>query len=273
MKLRKLMVMGTILLMAVGLVACSQNSEVETTDSKQEVSSTSAPMAKAKPEGKFHGSDKDAPKQDMLTGRVAEAMDVAGYTYVRLEDGAGHEVWAAVSKSEIAVGEVITLQDGIEMNQFHSKSLDKTFDRIIFAGGYEKVDMTAAPKPEEEVSMSGGSKGSQAEFAGEKVQKAAAANAYTVEEVFAKAASLNGQKVVIKAKAVKVSNQIMNKNWLHLQDGTGDQAKATHDLVVTTTASVNMDDVVTIEGVVATNKDFGYGYKYAVIVEDATVTK
>ena len=69
----------------------------------------------------------------------------------------------------------------------------------------------------------------------------------------------------------EVSRQIMGKNWLHLQDGTGNPMKNQHDLVVTTLEEPKEGEVVTIEGVLAADRDFGAGYKYAVIVEDAKV--
>ena len=65
----------------------------------------------------------------------------------------------------------------------------------------------------------------------------------------------------------------MGKNWLHIQDGTGDPAKGTRDLVVTTADLAAVGDVVTVSGTLARNKDFGAGYKYKVIVEDATIKK
>ena len=63
----------------------------------------------------------------------------------------------------------------------------------------------------------------------------------------------------------------MGRNWLHLQDGTGDPMNNTHDLVVTTATEIGSPDVVTIEGVLSANKDFGAGYTYTVIVENASV--
>jgi hypothetical protein len=69
---------------------------------------------------------------------------------------------------------------------------------------------------------------------------------------------------------VKFSQQIMGKNWIHLQDGTG--AAGTNDLTVTTDGTANTGDTVVVTGVVTTDKDFGYGYKYDVILENATVT-
>jgi hypothetical protein len=62
----------------------------------------------------------------------------------------------------------------------------------------------------------------------------------------------------------------MGKNWIHLQDGTGDNGS--NDLTVTTDSTVNVGDTVLVSGVLNTDKDFGYGYQYAVIVEDAKIT-
>lgn len=62
----------------------------------------------------------------------------------------------------------------------------------------------------------------------------------------------------------------MGKNWLHLQDGSG--VEGTNDLTVTTTTTVKVGDVVLVNGVVSVDRDFGYGYSYDVIIEDAEVT-
>jgi hypothetical protein len=118
-------------------------------------------------------------------------------------------------------------------------------------------------------SASGGSQAAAAAAEDVKIEKAEGENAYTVGEIFAQRKDLNEKKVQIRAKVVKVSPMIMGKNWWHLQDGTGDAASKTHDLVVTTMAEAEKGAVVLIEGTVAADRDFGSGYRYDVIVEDA----
>jgi len=88
--------------------------------------------------------------------------------------------------------------------------------------------------------------------------------------MFTKKAELAGKSVSVRGKVVKFTPEIMGKNWIHLQDGTG--AEGTSDLTVTTSASAKMGDTVTVSGVVVIDKDFGYGYAYDVIIEDAEVT-
>ncbi len=106
-----------------------------------------------------------------------------------------------------------------------------------------------------------------------KVEKAKGSEARTVAELYRDKASLGGKKVSVRGKVVKVSMQIMGKNWVHLQDGTGSPEKGTNDLVVTTDQTPNVGDVVTATGMVAADKDFGYGYRYEVIMEQAEIKK
>jgi len=108
---------------------------------------------------------------------------------------------------------------------------------------------------------------------GVKVGKAAGASAYTVGEVYAKRTSLNTKKVAVKGKVVKFSQGIMGRNWVHIQDGSGDQQKGTHNLVATTQDTAVVGDIVTVTGTFAKDKDFGAGYLYKAIVEDASVQK
>lgn len=108
-------------------------------------------------------------------------------------------------------------------------------------------------------------------FADLKVEKASGANSFTVAELFARAAELNGKTVRVRGQLVKVSPNIMGRTWLHLQDGSGSPLDNTHDLVATTDQTPAKGETVTIEGVLSANKDFGAGYLYAVIVEEARI--
>ena len=106
-----------------------------------------------------------------------------------------------------------------------------------------------------------------------KVPKATGADAYTVGELNAKAATLKDKPVVVRATVVKYSANIMNKNWVHLRDGSGAVKDGSDDILVTTQDPAKVGDVVTLKGVLRTNKDFGAGYMYKVIVEDGKLQK
>ena len=103
--------------------------------------------------------------------------------------------------------------------------------------------------------------------------KASGANARTVAEVHTKSAELKDKPVVVAGKVVKFNAAVMGKNWIHLQDGTGNPLKNQYDLVVTSTEDPGENGIVTIEGTLSFERDFGAGYKYEVIVEDAKIEK
>jgi hypothetical protein len=202
-----------------------------------------------------------------LSGKVIETMNSGGYTYALIESS-GTKTWVAVPQTKIVKGQKITLKPGVEMQNFESKTLKRKFDKIVFSDG---VADGKAEQPDAGAAASKGTIVVPAEKV--TVEKAAGANAYTVAGVFTHAKKLNKKVAIVRGKVVKVSSGIMGMNWLHIQDGTGDQKKGTHDLVVTTKETASVGDIVTASGKIATNKDFGSNYKYKVIMENASLKK
>ncbi len=207
-----------------------------------------------------------------LAGKVIETMNAGGYSYIYIERADGKKSWVAVAQTPVTVGAQMTFKPGTEMGKFESKSLNKTFDSIIFSDG---VLSGTVPDPGKGQGTSPGSGGVVVAKTGKiSVTKATGANAYTVEGAIKNVAKLNKKKVVIRGQVVKVSSGIMGKNWIHIQDGSGSEAKKTQKLVCTSaTDSANVGDVVTVTGTLIKDRDFGSGYKYAVILEDTKVTK
>jgi hypothetical protein len=250
--------------------------------------------------------DTAAPGADgKLSGTVLETMDSGGYTYLQIDTGLS-KPWVAIPQATVKVGDKVDCQPGMVMKNFSSKTLDKTFDTIVFSSGLggaaaasqggmmggmgnpQKKGATMGgndsfasavqaeggrPAIQQPAAESGGSLGAITPFTEIKVEKASGENGYTVEEIFSQREELNGKTVVIQGKVVKFSPMIMGMNWIHLQDGTGDPTSNTHDLVITTSEEVTNGDVITVEGVLAANKDFGAGYKYEAIVEKAKTLK
>ena len=107
---------------------------------------------------------------------------------------------------------------------------------------------------------------------GAKVENApASGKVYKVGDLYMEKAGLDNKKVIVKGKVVKVAAGIMKKNWFHLQDGSGDPAKKTNDVAVTTTQELPaVGKTVTVSGTLHKDKDFGFGYRYEVILEEAT---
>jgi hypothetical protein len=203
-------------------------------------------------------------KTENISGKVLQTMNSGGYSYIYVE-GKENKVWVAIPQTKVRVGDLMTFKPGMEMTNFPSSSLKRTFDRIIFSEGV--VSSSGGKAPE----TSPGASGAVASGGKIKVAKASGANAYTVSELFDKSAKLHKKKVVVRGQVVKVSANIMGKNWIHVQDGSGSAKKGTNNLVVTSGDIPTVGDVVTVSGTLFKDKDFGGNYKYKVIIENATV--
>jgi hypothetical protein len=210
----------------------------------------------------------EPPGEASVSGTVVETMSSGGYTYAKLDDG-GKQVWVAGPETALAVGAKIGKVGGMLMTGFRSTTLNRTFDQIFFVSSFDVTGATAANPHGAGVAMSD-PHGAGPVAGAAKVDKIApVAGGKTVAEIFAGKDALAGKPVVVHGKVVKVNNGILDRNWVHLQDGTG--GPGANDLMVTTSATVAKGDVVVVRGTIATNKDFGAGYTYAVLVEGGTI--
>ncbi len=209
-----------------------------------------------------------------VKGEVLEVKNVDSYTYLKLKTKGG-ETWAAVTSAAVKKGETVTIENVMTMRNFESKSLKQTFPIILFGnlGGPSVGAMGAATSGASAADVAaahpGFAKVDDKQMV--KVAKATGPNARTVAEVLTKGPELKDKPVLVRGKVMKYTPGIMGKNWLHLSDGTGSAANETNDLIVTTTQQAKVSDVVTAKGIVRTNRDFGAGYAYKVLVEEATL--
>ncbi len=219
------------------------------------------------PAQKLSAADAGSKEDGVLSGKVVETMSSGGYTYILIEKK-GKKTWVAVPQTQVKVGQEVAFQPGAEMGKFTSKTLNRTFDSIVFSGGLMPAPGTSVTNPH---AQPGGTVAAPAAAEKIKVEKATGPDAYTVGEIHEKSAQLHEKTAVVRAKVVKVSEGIMGKNWIHLQDGTGNASLGTNKLVATTQDLPAVGDVVTVKGTVYKDKDFGSGYKYAVIMEKAAI--
>lgn len=222
-----------------------------------------------------------------LSGKVLETMDGGGYTYLLLQNG-GEKVWVAIPLTKLSVGQQLSLVPGFEMKNFSSKGLNRKFDSVIFsAGPTSNKSLSLSPSAIKMAHQGvpnapGGDKGApQAKQSKQskpakpvsmkntKIPKAQGANAYTVAEIYAKRGRLEKKQVVVRGRVTQVAERIMKKNWVHIVDGSGSKGKKTDQLVITTKQYVKEGDVVTATGTLYNNLDFGSGYRYQVLIQDA----
>jgi len=194
---------------------------------------------------------------------ILEVVQATSYTYLNVEEQ-GSAFWIAVSKQIFSVGEVIYYRDGLKMHDFESKDLQRTFDVIYFVEKVSDLPILSEQK-QQEMMKSGQTPKPVLERMDLTVEKPE--GGVTIGELYSNMADYQDKTVIVRGKVTKVNLAIMNRNWIHIQDGTGDEAH--FDLTVTTLHNPNTDDVVTYRGKVSLNKDFGMGYTYELILEEA----
>lgn len=244
-----------VLLAVTSIAACSPGP----------VATTAAPAQAAVP----------AAAPGTITGTIAETMNSGGYTYARVQ-ATPKDVWIASTELPIKIGDRMTAAIDMPMENFNSKTLNRSFPLIYFVSGVTRDGEARAMQPAmaDALAPAASHGGATASAAPQVVESIAPApGGVTIAQIWAQRQALSGKVVVLRGKVVKVNNAIMGSNWFHLQDGSGIAKDGTNDLTVTTSATVNVGDIVTISGTLATGKDFGSGYAYDAIVEKATVTQ
>jgi hypothetical protein len=204
-----------------------------------------------------------------VVGTVAESMESGGYVYLKLKE---QGIWIAANAFAVSEGDQIQYSGSMEMKDFHSTSLDRTFESILFVQNASLVGKDGAAI--NATTMEGqGSKNVQisksvsvqAPVAGE---IATLTDGKTISNIFAESARLKEQIVSLNARVIKISKNILGKNWITLQDGTGTEPD--NKLLATSLELVSPGDTVIARGVVRTDVDLGYGYQYKVLLEEVT---
>ncbi len=195
---------------------------------------------------------------------VVKVMDIIptnDYTYLDVKEGE-NKFWIAVPKMQIEKGEMLYFSKSMEMKNFESPTLNRTFESVLFVDDARKssdpnqmqqAHSNAQNMPKEDI----------------KVEPLASGK--SISDIYANKNELNGKTVKVKGKVVKYNPNIMKRNWIHIQDGSG--SKNDFDLVVTSLDPVKLGDVITVEGTLNIDKDFGAGYFFPVIIENAKVLK
>ena len=199
-------------------------------------------------------------------GKVLETMDAGSYTYARVETSAG-SVWLAGPHTPLKVDDVVGWPAGTEMKGFVSKTLGRTFDSILF------VDRLAVAGPSASAPPHGTMSGKTTEESGAPAITgiAKADGGVTIAELYDGRSTFEGKDVTVRGKVVKSNQGVMKRNWLHLRDGSRSKA-GENDLTVTSDGTANVGDTVVVRGKVVLNKDFGFNYRYDVMLEGAKIS-
>jgi hypothetical protein len=204
----------------------------------------------------------DEPPAIMHTVMVKEVLQTSGYTYLRvLEDK--KEEWLAVVKIQAKAGQTFHYDDAAPMSNFTSKELNRTFPEILFLA---KLDPGPAPVKVETIPYSGAQDLSKKNKKGKKLAPAQEVN--TIAELLENKKKYDQKLILLKGEVTKYSSGIMGHNWLHIKDGSAYLGK--DDIVITTEQDFKIGDKATFEGLISIDKDFGSGYFFEVIMENAS---
>jgi hypothetical protein len=206
--------------------------------------------------------EQQTPKK--IHGKVTEVIQSAGYTYAEVDTG-GDKVWAAASTTSLEIGDMIAFTTEMPMQNFHSSSLNRDFPIIYFVNRFITDKASVADSTTKITSPHTSIKPASPAKVIEGINKVEGGN--TIAEVYNNKQKLSGKVIRVRGQVTKYTVGVMGKNWLHIRDSS-----TLDDLTVTTGNKAAVDAVVVIEGKVALDKDFGYGYVYPLMVEDASVT-
>ena len=205
------------------------------------------------------------------TATVLETMSSAGYTYIRVEEE-GNAFWIALPETQVSAGEQVSFYEQMLMVNFTSPSLNRTFDRILFVEAINKgtelpTHATAMSSPHKQPPV-------QQPEPQEPKELGNPVGRFTIKAIFEQKDELAGKVIEVEGKIAKLTEQIMGRNWVHIEDGTGTKPEKNNKIIFRTTqAGIAVGDEVVAKGVLYVNKDFGYGYFYPVIVEDTVFSK
>ena len=213
-------------------------------------------------------------------GVVIETINVQSYTYTRLVM-AEREIWIASTPIQLSPGDMVRFSGEMTMNDFYSKELDRTFSEVLFVSSAAPIGAGASntpigqAAPQQLADPHQGMNIQAASNTGPAVQETIVVQALeggmTIAKIFAEFEQLEGKEVSLRAKVTKFSPNILGKNWITLQDGTG--TAPDNALVVTTSELADLGDELVVKGRVKSNVDIGAGYNYKVLLEEASFSQ
>jgi len=206
-------------------------------------------------------TEQEAIKNEPHIGKVIDKIPAKGYTYLQVTENK-EDFWIAVPTMEIEIGETVYFSRYMVMEDFRSDNIDKSFDQILFV-----EDARKSPTPDEMKKIHSGIQSTEKED----IKIEPISDGKTIQQIYSDKSNLNGEVVKVKGKVVKFNKQIMKRNWIHIQDGTGTDDE--FDLVMTSNQEVQVGDIITAEGKVVVDKDFGAGYFFPVMIEDVKIEK
>ena len=194
---------------------------------------------------------------------IKELLPTPKYIYARVKEGE-QLYWIATQKQDLEIGTPYLYNESLLKTQFESKEFDRVFDTIFLV-------TTLVPK--DHGIIEGTFHGSQNSTKKITVIKDAIAKqdsaakfmgVVRISDLVIDPGKYEGNEVVISGECIKINANILDRNWLHMKDGSKDD----YDLVITSEEQVPKDTKISVRGIVRVNADFGSGYSYPILIEN-----
>jgi hypothetical protein len=193
-----------------------------------------------------------------------EVLQTDRYTFLKVKENLD-EFWIATANFEAKVGKEYFYQGGLLKTDFESIDLKRNFDKIYLVSSI--IDSEQHPSSHNHTEMENNSTD---EMGNSSMQMAKNPKAIALSELLKNKTKYQGKSIIVSGKIAKANYGIMEKNWYHLQDETSLNGTKC-DLTITSQDNIMLGSTVNIEGIFYLDKDFGSGYSYAVIMEEASL--
>ena len=249
------------------LLACNNGPKVIQSSTEQEGTQKSG-IFTPDPSTQVVTSTDQSFSNDLHTISVNEVLPATRYVYLNVSEG-DSKFWIATRKQEIKKGETYFYRGGLLKTNFESKEYNKVFDTIYLISNLVSKDHSQHTD-NLNTSVQKSNPIAQKEDIPTHTEKIVEhKGSLTIAELIKDPKKYEGHTIQLSGKCVKVNPNIMDRNWLHLQDGSKDD----YDLVITSNTFVPEGSAITIRATVVLNKDFGAGYKYDLILENGMLVK
>jgi hypothetical protein len=260
-----------VLIIVIMLITVSCNSGPESVNSGPEYSKIKKDSEQSSKNPHIHQeiNSSENLSEDLHTVVVNEILTATRYLYLNVSEG-NEQFWIAVRKQEVNVGETYYYKRALLKTNFESKENNKVFEKIYLV---TKL-VSANHGNEQETKINNIDISEVTDVNKSKAEKVESSKSIVTVEGSVKIAELveniskyEGKTVQVSGKCVKINPGIMNRNWIHIKDGSKDD----YDLVITSDTFVAEGTMITMKALVSVNKDFGAGYKYDLILENGVL--
>lgn len=248
-----------ILIVALMMAGCGDSPKViSATSQAAPAPATATPRAETAPMSSATASGYSS---ELHQVKVEEVLPTARYVYLKVLEG-DQSYWIATRKQEIQLGGIYYYRNGLLKTNFESKEHQRVFDKIYLVSNLVSENHGSDQRQQIETHSD-----EPASFPGTATPPPSAAGVTSLGDILDNPKAYEGRTVRVSGACVKINSQIMGRNWVHLEDGS----QGDYDFVITTNDYVAQGAAVTLEGVVSLDRDFGSGYRYALIIENGKV--